>query len=237
MPFKWNASSLQLLPGTLPGSGSQAAPGGAPRQAQQPPPVSQHQQNQQQRSVNSSLNTLAFGGGGGGGGGGIPQQHPPPPKYPGRDNRQMGQPMDRQMGGGRGGNQGVSDLQKMPASQKSQAERQDSSSRSASRRDGAPSIGRIGESSSRQADRGRDSRDREPRRGGGGGSSPSRKRSRSPEPPRKTRARSRTRSRSRSPPRRRQRTSIPRYSVSVPKIPLNFPSSCVADLRKRYTNM
>merc|ERR1719361_664499 len=39
-----------------------------------------------------------------------------------------------------------------------------------------------------------------------------------------------------SPPRRRARTT-PRYNVSVPKISLNFPRSCVMELKKRYHNL
>ncbi|CAB4060828.1 unnamed protein product [Lepeophtheirus salmonis] len=59
--------------------------------------------------------------------------------------------------------------------------------------------------------------------------SSSRKRSRSP---RRTRSRSRTR----SPPRRRVRTA-PRYNVFVPKISLHFPQSSIIELKKRYGNM
>merc|ERR1740137_266992 len=63
----------------------------------------------------------------------------------------------------------------------------------------------------------------------------SRKRSRSPSRRSRSPAR-RSRSRTRSPPRRRARTS-PRYNVSVPKISLNFPSSNVMELKKRYGNL
>merc|ERR1719382_392341 len=63
----------------------------------------------------------------------------------------------------------------------------------------------------------------------------SRKRSRSPSRRSRSPAR-RSRSRTRSPPRRRARTS-PRYNVSVPKISLNFPSSNVMELKKRYNNL
>jgi len=63
----------------------------------------------------------------------------------------------------------------------------------------------------------------------------SRKRSRSPSRRSRSPAR-RSRSRTRSPPRRRARTS-PRYNVSVPKISLNFPSSNVMELKKRYSNL
>ena len=63
----------------------------------------------------------------------------------------------------------------------------------------------------------------------------SRKRSRSPSRRSRSPAR-RSKSRSRSPPRRRARTT-PRYNVSVPKISLNFPRSCVMELKKRYHNL
>ena len=63
----------------------------------------------------------------------------------------------------------------------------------------------------------------------------SRKRSRSPSRRSRSPAR-RSRTRSRSPPRRRPRTA-PRYNVSTPKISLNFPSSNVIELKKRYNNL
>ena len=63
-----------------------------------------------------------------------------------------------------------------------------------------------------------------------------RKRSRSPSRRSRSPVARRSRSRSRSPPRRRARTT-PRYNVSVPKVSLNFPSSNVIDLKKRFSNL
>ena len=64
----------------------------------------------------------------------------------------------------------------------------------------------------------------------------SRKRSRSPSRRSRSPVNRRTRSRSRSPPRRRARAA-PRYNVSVPKVSLHFPGSNVMDLKKRYSNL
>ena len=126
MPFKWNASSLQLMPGTLPGSGPggpAAGGGGQPQVRPQapPPPVSSHSAglgglgggamtagNQGQRGVagSTTLNTHAFGGGG------PPPQMQQPPK-PLSGGGGFGGHARGASGSGNLGRQNVSDNSKM----------------------------------------------------------------------------------------------------------------------------
>ena len=211
MPFKWNATRIQVLPNQNsnkppPNSSTSVtststlnahafanpsnAPAPQPMTHQPPPPV--------QQRMNQNRNEAAFGSGngssgnrndhGGGGGGG-------------RNESRMRQPSP------------VREMKRMSSSNDHRRRDDRSNTRDRDGRD--------------NRDRSRD-KDRSNNRASPPTSS-SRKRSRSPR-------RTRSRSRSRSPPRRRVRIA-PRYNVSVPKVSLNFPDSNVYDLKKRYSNM
>ena len=197
MPFKWNATRIQVLPnqnsnkpGMNPNSSTSvtststlnahafANPSNAPQiQTHQPPPPVQQR-------MNHNRNEAAFGSGNGASN--SRNEH-----GGGRNNEsRMRQPSPP-----------VRDLKRM-SSNNDHRNRRDDRSNTRDRSDG-----------------GRDNRDRsrDKDRSNSRASPPtlSRKRSRSPR-------RTRSRSRSRSPPRRRVRIA-PRYNVSVPKVSLNFP--------------
>ena len=197
MPFKWNATRIQVLPNQNsnkpmnPNSSTSvtststlnahafANPSNAPQiQTHQPPPPVQQR-------MNHNRNEAAFGSGNGASNS-RGNEH-----GGGRNNEsRMRQPSPP-----------VRDLKRM-SSNNDHRNRRDDRSNTRDRSDG-----------------GRDNRDRsrDKDRSNSRASPPtlSRKRSRSPR-------RTRSRSRSRSPPRRRVRIA-PRYNVSVPKVSLNFP--------------
>lgn len=244
MPFKWNATRIQVLPN------QRAGPGG---------PGSGAPPSQQGLTASTTLNSQIFTNAGPppqGGLGLLPKPlNVPPPAHPGPQHHQArgggggggsndftgprdpfgnprgsssGRPNSspaRSLTGGGGGSQGSAAGGGGKSSDKSAADR------GASRRGGAP----RGEE--RRVERSRElSRDKERSRVS---PPPARKRSRSPVRTRSRSPRTRTPSRSRSPrspPRRRARTA-PRYNVSVPKMSLHFPESNVFDLKHRYSHM
>jgi hypothetical protein len=231
MPFKWNATRVQVLPN------QRAGPGG-PGSGAPPPP----------KNITSSttLNSQVFTNAPQGGMGLLqkPPPAPPPPHlnqpprafgghsdFPGPGPRDpFGNPRGMNSGGGGGrlnspprnlGSGGLGSSNKGP----------DKSDRGPNRR----AVGSGTPREERRVERSRElSRDKDRSRG-----SPApreRKRSRSPV---RTHSRSPKRgsqSRSRSPPRRRARTA-PRYNVSVPKVSLHFPESNVFDLKHRFSHM
>ena len=226
MPFKWNATRIQVLPN------QRAGPGGPGSGAPPPPNIT---------SGGGALNSQAFTNAPQGGMGHL--QKPPPsqshmnqPSRGYRDNNDFpgpgprdpfGNPRGMSSGGGGGRNNspprnlGSGGLGSMGKG----------SDRGSIRR----GIGSGAPRDERRVERSRElSRDKDRSRG-----SPApreRKRSRSPV---RTHSRSPKRgsqSRSRSPPRRRARTT-PRYNVSVPKVSLHFPESNVYDLKHRFSNM
>ncbi len=248
MPFKWNATRIQVLPN------QRAGPGGPGSGA--PPPT-------QSLTASTTLNTQVFTNAGGpqGGHGLLPKPlNVPPPIHPGQQQQQQQQQHHQPRGGGgsndftgprdpfgnpRGMNSGGSGRQLNSSpnrSQSSVAKSSDKPDRGAPDR-GPPRRGAGGGAprEERRVERSRElSRDKERSRGSPPpATSHARKRSRSPVRTRSRSPRRSTPSRSRSPrspPRRRARTT-PRYNVSVPKISLNFPESNVFDLKHRYSHM
>ena len=74
MPFKWNATRIQVLPNQRAGGGPGVPQAGQPPpQTNQPPP-----QNQPPPGMGNNLNNLAFGNARGGPGGGGPGPNPGP---------------------------------------------------------------------------------------------------------------------------------------------------------------
>jgi len=256
MPFKWNATRVQVLPNQSAGSG--VGPGnigqGMGRQNQGGPNFQSTNQpgsafgneggphgggpggnRQDNRGGNNERNTRFDGGmrnanrgndmrGGGNHGNDMRGAG----NHGGMRGEMRGNDMDmRNVGDVRGGHHGGNNerQERPPRQTRSPRRRNDRDDRSARDMSG-------NERNDRTDDRRREWRDERDK-----DSVPrsSRKRSRSPSRRSRSPAR-RSRSRSRSPPRRRTRTS-PRYNVSVPKISLNFPSSNVMELKKRYGNL
>ena len=236
MPFKWNATRIQVLPN------QRAGPGGPGSGA--PPPS-------QGLTASTTLNSQIFTNAGPppqGGLGLLPKPlNVPPPAHPGPQHHQprggggsndftgprdpFGNPRGSSSGSGRPNNSPTRSL--TGGGQGSAGKSSDKPDRGASRRGAGSGAPRE----ERRVERSRElSRDKERSRGS---PPPARKRSRSPVRTRSRSPRRSTPSRSRSPrspPRRRARTA-PRYNVAVPKISLHFPESNVFDLKHRYSHM
>ena len=241
MPFKWNASRVQVLPNQSVGSGGGGGGGFSGNMG--PGRQNQHQQGQHQQGGGfQSTNQLgsAFGNDGppGGRGGNNDRNS----RFDGgmrnrNDNNMRG-------GGGGGGNMRGNDMdmrgghggpdrsqERMQRQRSPPRQRQRNNEREDRSRD---LVNEVREARMERQDRQRqdwkEDRDKDsmPRS--------SRKRSRSPSRRSRSPAGRRSRSRSRSPPRRRARAT-PRYNVSVPKMSLKFPASNVMDLKKRYSNL
>lgn len=236
MPFKWNATRVQVLPNQSVGGGGGGGGFGGNMNRQ-----NQHQQGGGGGGGFQSTNQLgsAFGDGPGGGPGGRPG--------PGNNDRNtrfdggMRNRNDNMRGGGGGGNMRGNDMDmrgghggpdnRGPRQRSPPRQRQRNNEREERNREMPPMDNRDirPERQERQRDWNNDrDKDSVPRA--------SRKRSRSPSRRSRSPVSRRSRSRSRSPPRRRARAT-PRYNVSVPKVSLRFPSSTVLDLKKRYNNL
>jgi hypothetical protein len=216
MPFKWNATRIQVLPNQNAGR-----PGSSGMPVSAGPSV----------TTTTTLNAHAFSS--------APpanMAHPPPP--PRLNQPPPAQPHQQQRNeaafgtgnrGDHGGHPQRTNDAPNNASLHSNALRNSTTSSSPPVRD-LKSGGRSSNDHRRRDERS-NTRDRsKTSRSSPPPTSSTRKRSRSP--PRRTHSPSR----SRSPPRRRQRTA-PRYNVSVPKVSLNFLESSVYELKKRYSNM
>lgn len=248
MPFKWNATRVQVLPNQSVGGGG---PGGgfSGNMGRQ----NQHQQGggggggfQPTNQLGSAFgNDGGPGGNRGGGGGGNNDRNT---RFDGgmrnrNDNMRGGGGGGNNMRGGQndmdmrghGGNDRGQDRQRQRSPPRQRQRNNDREDRNRDINIDNTRDNRMNERPERpqrdwkeERDRDRD-KDSVPRVSRKRSRSPSR-RSRSPE------SRRRSRSRSRSPPRRRARAT-PRYNVSVPKVPLRFPASNVMDLKKRYNNL
>ena len=240
MPFKWNATRVQVLPNQS-GGGSGGFSGNMGGR--------QNQQGGGGGGGFQSTNQLgsAFGGDGGGPGGrggnndrntrfdgGMRNRNDNNMRGGGGGMRGGGDMDMRGGGGGHGGNDRGQDRNQRQRSPPRQRQRQNND-----RDDRGPRDMNIerGEQGGVRAERQREWKEREERDKESMPRVSSRKRSRSPSRrSRSPESRRRSRSRSRSPPRRRARNT-PRYSVSVPKVSLKFPSSTVMELKKRYSNL
>ena len=247
MPFKWNATRVQVLPNQSVGGGG---PGGgfSGNMGRQ----NQHQQGggggggfQPTNQLGSAFGNDGGPGGNRGGGGGNNDRNT---RFDGgmrnrNDNMRGGGGGGNNMRGGQndmdmrghGGNDRGQDRQRQRSPPRQRQRNNDREDRNRDINIDNTRDNRMNERPERpqrdwkeERDRDRD-KDSVPRVSRKRSRSPSR-RSRSPE------SRRRSRSRSRSPPRRRARAT-PRYNVSVPKVPLRFPASNVMDLKKRYNNL
>lgn len=242
MPFKWNATRIQVLPNQNIDRGPRVGPGINPVGGVN------NSNNTASVTTTSTLNAHAFANT-------APQMSlPPPPRgapQP-RNEAAFGSgpppaPAPNNRGGDHRGSNNDSRMRNnspmrepMKGRGLSSSSNRDHSSRNREDRGANRDRGNAGSNDrdrDRDRDRSRDSRDKD--RGNTNSNNPtppsgpsgfSRKRSRSPK------RNTRSRSRSRSPPRRRIRTA-PRYNVSVPKVSLHFPESSVHELKKRYPNM
>ena len=227
MPFKWNATRVQVLPNQSGGGGGGGPPGGAGIPNRNV--GGGFQPTNQLGSAFGNDGGGHSGGGGGGGGGGRGGNNDRNSRFDGgmrnRNNDMRGGDMrggGPGVGGGHGGQERGPDRQRQrsPPRQRQRNNERDERNRE-----------NINTERERQRDWKHDNdrdKDSVPRA--------ARKRSRSPSRRSRSPVARRSRSRSRSPPRRRARTT-PRYNVSVPKVSLNFPSSNVIDLKKRYSNL
>ncbi len=214
--------------------GSTHAPGNPP-----PPPS---------LTASTSLNTQVFTNTGGpppqAGMGLLPKpMNVPPPPHLGSQHHQpragggpndypvhRGDPFGNQRGSSIGSGRHASPPPRMGAS----SDRSGGAKSSDKPDRGGPTRKATSHREERRRDRSRElSRERERVRGS---PPPARKRSRSPVRTRSRSPRRSTPSRSRSPPRRRARPA-PRYSVSVPKFPLDLAASNVCSLKQRYSHM
>ena len=247
MPFKWNATRVQVLPNQSVGGGG---PGGgfSGNMGRQ----NQHQQGggggggfQPTNQLGSAFGNDGGPGGNRGGGGGNNDRNT---RFDGgmrnrNDNMRGGGGGGNNMRGGQndmdmrghGGNDRGQDRQRQRSPPRQRQRNNDREDRNRDINIDNTRDNRMNERPERPQRDWKEERDRDrekdsvPRVSRKRSRSPSR-RSRSPE------SRRRSRSRSRSPPRRRARAT-PRYNVSVPKVPLRFPASNVMDLKKRYNNL
>ena len=241
MPFKWNATRVQVLPNQSAGGGGNFSGNMGGRQNQQGGGGGGGGGFQ---STNQLGSAFGDGGGPGGGRGGNNDRNT---RFDGgmrnrNDNNMRGGPGGPGGGGMRGGNDidirgghGGNDRGQDRNQRQRSPPRQRQRNNDREDRGGRDMNMDRGDMRNERQERQREWKEREERdkdsmpRG-------SRKRSRSPSRRSRSPVSRRSRSRSRSPPRRRARAT-PRYSVSVPKMSLKFPHSTVMDLKKRYSNL